>query len=103
MDNGKNWTVFEGDEEDSATLPEIGLDDLQPTISCIKQGRGTCAFRSTQLNDSRCASNVESSSGFTQTSHWNPTFSLRGHVRHVSVGIDGALSGSAAASLSEGS
>lgn len=24
-----NWTVFEGDEEDSATLPEIGLDDLQ--------------------------------------------------------------------------
>uniref|UniRef100_A0A6N2MZ32 Cytochrome c assembly protein domain-containing protein n=1 Tax=Salix viminalis TaxID=40686 RepID=A0A6N2MZ32_SALVM len=39
MDNGKNWTVFEGDEEDSATLPEIGLDDLQPTISCIKQGR----------------------------------------------------------------
>lgn len=40
MDNGKNWTVFEGDEEDSATLPEIGLDDLQPTISCIKQGRG---------------------------------------------------------------
>ncbi|CAK7322418.1 unnamed protein product [Dovyalis caffra] len=76
MDNGKNWTVFEGDEEDSATLPEIGLDDLQPTISCIKQGRA---------------------------SHWNPTFSLRGHVRHVSVGIDGALSGSAAASLSEGS
>uniref|UniRef100_A0A6N2K8U8 Cytochrome c assembly protein domain-containing protein n=1 Tax=Salix viminalis TaxID=40686 RepID=A0A6N2K8U8_SALVM len=101
MDNGKNWTVFEGDEEDSATLPEIGLDDLQPTISCIKQGRGTCAFRSTQLNDSRCASNVESRSGFTQTSHWNPTFSLRGHVRHVSVGIDGALSGSAAASLEE--
>lgn len=24
-----NLTVFEGDEEDSATLPEIGLDDLQ--------------------------------------------------------------------------
>ncbi|KAL3567769.1 hypothetical protein D5086_030420 [Populus alba] len=40
MDNGKNWTVFEGDEEDSATLPEICLDDFQPTISCIKQGRG---------------------------------------------------------------
>ncbi|KAJ6959615.1 hypothetical protein NC653_037847 [Populus alba x Populus x berolinensis] len=39
MDNGKNWTVFEGDEEDSATLPEICLDDFQPTISCIKQGR----------------------------------------------------------------
>lgn len=36
---------------------------------------GTCAFRSTQLNDSRCASNVESSSGFTQSalhSYWAP-------------------------------
>uniref|UniRef100_A0A6N2L122 Cytochrome c assembly protein domain-containing protein n=1 Tax=Salix viminalis TaxID=40686 RepID=A0A6N2L122_SALVM len=116
MDNGKNWTVFEGDEEDSATLPEIGLDDLQPTISCIKQGRGTCAFRSTQLNDSRCASNVESRSGSLKV-RYIPTehqvadvftkslsrfaFFLRGHVRHVSVGIDGALSGSAAASLEE--
>uniref|UniRef100_A0A6N2MQP3 Cytochrome c assembly protein domain-containing protein n=1 Tax=Salix viminalis TaxID=40686 RepID=A0A6N2MQP3_SALVM len=128
MDNGKNWTVSKMKKILplcqklvwmtysqlflASNRGEVGHDlalrrivrhpKMYHLTHCFGEVcSGTCAFRSTQLNDSRCASNVESRSGFTQTSHWNPTFSLRGHVRHVSVGIDGALSGSAAASLEE--